>query len=210
MIDIVIVGAGGFAREVYYWAKVAFPANEYRIKGFLSDYPDDLAQYENIHEPILGKIIEYDIQPNDHFLYAIGSIENKRKLVTELKKKGAHFLTLIHPTAIVVDSAKLGEGVILCPFTLVSDNVQIGDYVMVNSYASIGHDAIVGSFSLLCPYSTVLGWCKLEDEVFVGSHSTIVAKKNVGKGAQISANSVAQRNVPAGAFVIGVPGKIVV
>ncbi|NLW48209.1 MAG: acetyltransferase [Firmicutes bacterium] len=210
MIDIVLVGAGGFAREVYYWARDAFSSDEYQIKGFLSDFPNDLDGHKNITNPILGKILEYNIQPNDRFLFAIGSIERKRYLIKELKKKGAQFLTLIHPTTVVIDSAKLGEGVILCPFSLISDNVQLGDFVMVNNHAAVGHDAKVGGYSILSPYSSVLGWCELGEEVFLGAHSTIAARKKVGSETQISANSLALRNVPSKAFVLGVPGKTLI
>ena len=47
---------------------------------------------------------------------------------------------MIHPTAIIIPTAKIGEGVVICPYCLVSDNVQLDDFVMMNTYASCGHD----------------------------------------------------------------------
>ena len=42
MLNIIIIGAGGFGREVYQWAKDSFDNKEYKIKGFISNKPDDL------------------------------------------------------------------------------------------------------------------------------------------------------------------------
>src|SRR5438046_506016 len=69
MIDIIIVGAGGFGREVYQWASVSFSPDQYRIKGFLSQNCHDLDGY-NVRLPILGNDQTYYVKPNDRFLYA--------------------------------------------------------------------------------------------------------------------------------------------
>jgi len=204
--NIIIVGAGGFGREVYLWAKDSFSKDQYKIKGFLDDNPKILDNY-NIDIGIMGSLDNYEIKKQDRFLFAIGDIETKKHIVTNLKKKGAQFLTLVHPTVIVVDTAKIGEGVIICPFCLVSDNVILNDFVMMNTYSSCGHDARVGKYCILSPYSTINGFGVLEDEVFLGTHSTVIPGKKVGYKSKISANSVVMRDVPPNKMVFGVPGK---
>src|SRR5689334_6120421 len=129
MLDLVIVGAGGFGREVYQWAKDSLPANQYRLKGFLSSRPDDLDGFE-IPEKVLGDDASYAVQENDRFVFAIGSIEAKKHSVERMQARGIQCVTLIHPTAVVASSAVIGEGVILCPFVLVSDHVVLADFVM--------------------------------------------------------------------------------
>lgn len=208
--DIIIVGAGGFGREVMQWARSTFDRNQFRLKGFLDD---DSECINNTHcgLPWLGSIAEgkdrYAIQENDRFLYAIGNIENKRSIIQGLKKRGAQFINLIHPTAIVSDSAKLGEGVVVCPFALVSDQATLDDFTMVNFYASCAHDVTIGKYSILSPYATVNGFSQLEEEVFLGTHATVTAYLSVGTKSKISANSVAMKDVPPNSIVYGVPGK---
>jgi len=124
-------------------------------------------------------------------------------------EKKVKFLKLIHPTAIVVDTAKIGDGVIICPFCLVSDNVRLDDFVMMNIYSSCGHDARVGKYCILSPYATLNGFVILENEVFLGTHSTVIPGKRVGYKSKVSANSVVMRNVPPNKIVIGVPGKAI-
>ena len=206
MYDIIIIGAGGFGREVYLWTKDSFPKDQYTIKGFLDDNPRILDNYD-IDISIIGNLDNYEIKNQDRFLFAVGDIDIKKSLIVRLKRRGAKFLTLIHPGAIVANTAKIGEGVIICPFCLVSDNVLLEDFVMMNVYSSCGHDVKVGSYSILSPYATLNGFVILEDEVFLGTHATVIPYKKVGCKSKISANSVVMRDVPPNKMVFGVPGK---
>lgn len=208
MYNIIIVGAGGFGREVYLWTKDSFPDDQYKIKGFLDDNPRILNNY-NMDIGIIGDLDGYEIEKQDRFVFAIGDIDVKKRLVTRVKKKGAKFLTLIHPTAIVANTAKIGQGVIICPFVIVTDHAQLGDFVMMNIYSSCGHDVKVGNYSILSPYATLNGFVILEDEVFLGTHTTVIPGKRVGYKSKISANSVVMRNISPNKIVFGVPGKAI-
>ena len=206
--NIIIVGAGGFGREVYLWAKDSFSQDQYKIKGFLDDNPRILDNYD-MNVGIIGNLNSHEIKNQDRFIFAIGDIDIKKRLIIKMKKRGAKFLTLIHPTAIMANTTKIGEGVIICPFCLVSDNVLLEDFVMLNIYSSCGHDAKVGSYCILSPYATLNGFVILEDEVFLGTHTTVTPYKRVGYKSKISANSVVMRDVPPNKIVFGVPGKAI-
>lgn len=208
MYNIIIVGAGGFGREVYLWAKDSFSKNQYRIKGFLDDNPKILNNY-NMDIGIIGNLDNYEVKNQDKFLFTIGDIDIKKHLIAKLKKKGARFISLIHPTALIANTAMIGEGVIIFPFVIISDYVKLGDFVVMNSYSSCGHDAKVGDYCILSPYATLNGFVILEDEVFLGTHTTVISYKKVGYKAKISANSVVMRNVPPNKMVFGVPGKAI-
>jgi len=209
--DLILVGAGGFGREVYQWTTDwirSRPADgdTYRIAGFLSDTANDLDGF-SLPVGILGTPGEYEVRPNDRFLIAIGTVSVRKRIVEDLKLRGAQFHTLVHPTAVVGDAVKLGEGVILCPFATVTTHVELSDFVMLNIYASAGHDARVGRYGVLCPYATLNGFAMLEDEVFVATHATVTAYRRIGRGATIGANSLVLRDVPPEALIVGVPGK---
>jgi sugar O-acyltransferase (sialic acid O-acetyltransferase NeuD family) len=207
MDNILIVGAGGFGREVYQWAKDAFGSKNYHFKGFLSKNTHDFDAY-NLKLPILGNPLTYTIESEDKFIFAIGDIDVKKRITTHLKANGGQCLTLIHPTALVADTASIGEGAVVCPFATVCDHAIIDEFVMMNFYSSCGHDAQVGKYSILSPYATLNGFARLEEEVFMGTHATVTAGTLVGRRSKINANSIAMRDVPPGSFVFGVPGKI--
>jgi sugar O-acyltransferase (sialic acid O-acetyltransferase NeuD family) len=210
MLDIVIVGAGGFGREVYHWARPLFESHNYRFKGLIDDKPSPKDASED-YLKVLGTIRsgenQYKITETDRFVYAIGNIDIRKEILTELKGNGAEFITLIHPTAIIAETARIGEGVVVCPFALISDRAIISDFAMINFYASCAHDSVVGKYSILSPYATMNGHSELEEEVLLGTHATVTAQAKIGAGSKINANSVAMNSVPPNSFVYGVPGK---
>ena len=210
MIDLVIVGAGGFAREVYNWTLDAIKAQdgEYRIKGFLSVEPNLLDSF-SLDVGILGDEFNYEIQPNDQFVIGIGTVATKARVVNTLREKKATFYSLVHPTAIVCPSARLGVGAVLCPFTVVSADVQIGDFTMMNLYSSAGHDAKIGDFCVLSPYATLNGGVVLEDRVFLGTHATVLAQKTIGVDAQVSAGGLVVRDIPANHTLLSKLGPLI-
>lgn len=201
--EYIIVGAGGFGREVYQWAKDSF--KDYECKGFIDDNKDALAGFK-INQKIISKITDYSVSANDNFLLAIGNVEAKKKVVSYLKNKGAKFLSLVHPTAMVFPNALIGEGVVLCPFTIVSDSVELGDFTMLNIYSSCGHDSKVGNWSILSPYATLNGFAVLEEDVFIGTHSTVISKVTVKKSTKVAANSFVRKNTKENSIIVGVPG----
>jgi len=203
---IFIVGAGGFAREVVRWAFDSWPSHIAKVAGFLANQP---WQPEHLARqlPILADPRDFEPKPGDGLLLAIGIPQVRRAVAETLEHRGGRFLTLIHPTAIVADSAAIGRGSILCPFTIVSDSCAVGRLTLMNSYSSLGHDASTGAFTVLSPYATLGGAASVADDVFLGMHAAIAPRKHVGCRSQVSANSAAMNDVPADSLVYGVPGR---
>ena len=209
MRNILIAGAGGCGREVWEMALTIFPEDEYHLKGFLSDDLTVLDSFPEIsaRTPVIGTIIDYEVQEDDYFLLAIGSPGGRRLVAERLKAKGAKFLTMVHPTAQISPLAKIGQGTIIYPFCLVTNMVQLGEFCLLNAYAGCGHDAEVGAYSVLCPHATVLGYTSMGEECFLGTSAMAGPKKKFGNRVTISANSAALRSAPDDAFICGVPGN---
>ena len=209
ILDIVIAGAGGCAREVYDMALDTYSSEEYQVKGFLSDFPEDLDDFPELKrgKGILGTIEGYEIQENDRFLLAIGDVKGRAKVLQKLLMRGAKFISLVHPTVQFFRNVRLGEGVIVYPFVILSDHVHIGDYGFINAYSSIGHDAVLGENTVLCPFTAVGGGAKLGANCFTGPHVTIRPRITIGANSSVSANSFVARSAPEDSFIIGAPAK---
>lgn len=206
MNNIIIVGAGGFGREVESLLGDCFSRNEYRFKGFLGRSDPNLDAHRS-GGSIIGDPDSYQPCDGDRFILAIGNIAARRQVVETLTSRGARFLTMVHPTAKLIDSASLGIGAVLYPHSFVSNAAALGDYVHLSLFASVGHDGQVGEFSLLSPYSTLNGFASVANDVFVGSHTTIGPGTVVGEHCVISANSSVLRDIPPDRFVFGVPAR---
>ena len=204
---IIIVGAGGFGREVLQWARHAWPEHTGRIAGFLSEDPHALDGHAATL-PILGSPADFELRLGDGLVLAIGIRGVRREVAERLAARGARFLTMIHPTAIVADTAVIGAGTVICPYAVVSDAVRLGRFVLVNYHASLGHDASAGDFAVLSPYATLGGGACVASDVFLGLHATVGPAKRLGAGSVVSSNSVALVDVPEGCLVYGVPGRV--
>jgi sugar O-acyltransferase (sialic acid O-acetyltransferase NeuD family) len=205
---IIIVGAGGFGREVLQWARHAWPEHVHKIAGFLSADPDKLNGHAT-SLPILGSPADFQPQPGDGLVLAIGVPDVRRQVAEQLIGNGARFLTVIHPAAVVAGTAQVGIGTIICPYAIVSDSVRLGRFVLVNYHASLGHDASAGDFAVLSPCATIGGGARLFADVFLGLHASVGPGIAVGPRAKVSSNSCVLASAPADSLIYGVPGRIV-
>ena len=204
---ILIVGAGGFGREVLRWACAAWPEWGGRIAGFLSADPEILAGRGD-SLPILGDPATFSPQPGDAFLLGIGIPMVRRQVAESLEARGAEFLTLMHPTAVIASNAALGTGTIICPHAVVSDAAQVGRFVLVNYLASLAHDSVAGDFAVLSPYATLAGGACIGPDVFLGLHASVGPGVTIAHRSKVAANSCALADVPPDSLVHGVPGRV--
>lgn len=203
---ILIVGAGGFGREVLHWARDAWPERDSRIAGFLSADPDILDGHD-CGVKVLAHPEQYEPRPGDALLLAIGIPEIRRRVAEGLAARGAEFVTLIHPTAIVSPTAVIGPGTIVCPGAIVSDAARTGRCVLVNYHASLAHDAWAGDHAVLSPYAALAGGARVAEDVFLGIHASVGPGVSIGPRSKVAANSCALHDAPPDSLVHGVPGR---
>lgn len=208
MKNIIIVGAGRLGRELACWLEHVVRDGENRIAGFLDDTREISGRLNDEYPyPVLGGIDGYRIVPDDLFVIAIGDPKSKVRIARNLESRGASFFSLIHPTAVVARTARLGKGVILSPYSLVSADAVLDDFVTLNTYASVGHDVSVGEGSTISSHVDLTGGVQLKSGVFVGSSASLLPKITVGAGATIGAGAVVVRSVGDGVTVYALPAK---
>lgn len=206
MKELIIVGASGFGREVLQWAKdVNKNSNFWEIKGFIDDNPHALDGYKCDY-PILGGIKEWVPSQNEVFSCAIAIPRIKELLVGILKAKGANFITIVHPTAIIGEFCEIGEGLVVTPRAKISPNVKIGNFVTILG-SGVGHDAVIDDFSSISGNCSINGHVIIGKRVFVASNACIAPSKKVGDDSFIGMGSMVISNVPAGTKVMGNPAR---
>lgn len=208
MTRIIIVGGGGFGRELIVHASDAHTAGRGpAVTGYLDDAGDVLRPLGYDLE-WLGRVSDYTPRTGDLFALGLGGIDAKRRTVERLSAVGGEFATVIHPTSLVTNRTKIGRGVILGPFTGTGTDTQIGDFVTINSYSGLGHDAEIGSYTTLSAHVDVMGHARIGSGVLVGSRASILPKVKVGDGAKIGPGAVVYRSVPSGATAYAPPAKL--
>jgi serine O-acetyltransferase len=82
--------------------------------------------------------------------------------------------------------------------------VHINPGAVLGRNCDLAHGVTIGASAMGRQGVPVLG-----DDVYVGARATLAGKIKIGNGAKIAANTLVINNVPAGATVMGVPGRIV-
>jgi sugar O-acyltransferase (sialic acid O-acetyltransferase NeuD family) len=207
MNDIIVVGASGYGREVFQYVKdIAAHRPDVRPKGLLDDDPSLRAGVGG--EAIIGDTRTYAIQADDRFVVSAGNPAVRQSLAERLAGRGATFMTLVHPTAYVSPSARIGTGCVVSPFASVGSRAQLDDHVLLVMYASVAHDCSVGSFCSFSPYAAVAGGSVVGPRVFFGGHALVTPMRHVGQDCKIAAGAVVYRDVPDGSLAAGNPAKV--
>ena len=210
MRNVVILGAGGQAREVR-WLINEVNAVEVKYK-FLGYLVSDLAAVgpRDSCGEILG---DYDwLTKNrsriDAVAIAIGNPAARLKVAKELKTllPDAEYPSLIHPTVILDRaSARIEEGVLLCAGVVATVNITLKAFALCNFGCTLGHEAVVGRGSVVNPGANISGGVVIGNGVLVGTGAQILQYLTVGEGATVGAGAVVTKHVPPGSTVKGIP-----
>ncbi len=207
MKNLIIIGARGFGREVYDLATQCSGYNiEYVIKGFLDDKMDALNGFEN-YPQIISSVEDYEIQENDIFVCALGTVKWKKYYAELILEKGGSFINLIHPSTKLNTNVCVGIGLIVFMYANISNDCIIEDFVTIQGYVGLGHDTKIKKWAHLSSYSFTGGFVILEEESTLNTRATILPHITVRKGATVGASSLVIKNVKEHTTVFGVPAK---
>ncbi len=207
----VIIGAGGFAREVLDIFEACNDAGQdYEVLGYLVE-----AQYGQPgtlinDKPILGDFDWLTQHASEgRLLCGVGDPAVRKRLVERARDCGARFGNIIHPSAILTRRVILGEGVVITAGCIFTNQIRIGNHVHVNLNCTVGHNAILGDFATLAPGVHVSGWVTLGEGCYVGTGANIIDRKAIGAWSMVGAGSVVIDDVPPYSTVVGVPAKVI-
>ena len=205
MKNLLIIGARGFGREICYLAtQCPGYGTEYRVKGFLDDKKDALDAFEG-YPPVINSVEDYLVDDDDVFICAVGDVKHKKKYIRIIKDKGGKFISLIHPTANIDMSARIGEGCIVLAYATLGAGSVIGDYVVIMETVIVSHDARVGDYTRIDSNAVCVGGAVIKDEVTI--HTSAIINQNivVERGAVVGAGSFVIRKVKEDTTVFGNP-----
>ena len=211
---LVILGAGGFAREVRWLLGELHGGARYRFAGYAVS---DLARL-GPHDSQAEVVGDFDwlATHRDRFsalAFGIGNPGAKDRIARQLDAllPDVEWPSLIHASVrIDHESATIGRGVVLCAGVLATVSITLNDFVMVNLGCTLGHEASLGRCGVLNPTVNISGGVDLGERVLVGTGAQVLQYVNIGDDATIGAGAVVTKDVPAGVTVIGIPAKPVV
>jgi sugar O-acyltransferase (sialic acid O-acetyltransferase NeuD family) len=201
---VAVLGAGGHGKVV---ADVAL-CSGHEVVAFLDDSPGKVGTH------IWGiPVLSWDRFLADTALHgaalalAFGDNRARQRSVERVHAAGRDLATLVHPTAAVARTARLGAGTVVMAGAAVNPDAVVGDGCIVNTGAVVEHDCVIGDFAHLSPNAALGGGVKIGARTHLGLGAVALPLVQIGADVRVGAGAVVHRDVADGLTIVGVPAE---
>ncbi len=202
----IVMGAGGHGRSV---ADALELQLKHRIDGFIDD-DSTLFNQEVMGYPVLGNqdwLWEQARHRKIQVALGLGNGASRRKLLEACLEHHVTVITVIHPTAIVAQSVKIGEGTVILSRANLCANAQLGRGVIIGTAATIEHDVRIGDFTLIGPNVVTGGGVRIMEQALIGLNSQLLPGVLVESNTVVGAGAVVTRNLSESIVAYGIPAR---
>ena len=191
MKNIAVIGSGGLGREVLgIIQSINRKENSWNFIGF---YDDNLSNDFINGFPILGQIDELNqINEELNVVIAIGNPKIKKLIKNKIVNSQIKFPTLIHPSVEIYseENVVLGKGVVIAANSVLTVNIEISDFVYINTAVVIAHDTKIGKYSMIMPTVSISAGGEIGEKVYIGNGTKIDYYVHIKNNEIIPAGSV--------------------
>ncbi|MGU3304927.1 acetyltransferase [Pseudomonas sp. M5A4_2d] len=211
-----LIGAGGHGREV-------MPMLRSMIKGTPAESNSELLfVVENLEAPTqingyraISLQAFFELDGIKRFNIAIGDSKARQRIADVCMAGDISPFSLIAPSAMLLDSNEIGEGVMISAQTIITSNVKIGRFFQVNNQCNISHDCVIGDFVTFGPGVKCNGNVTIGDHAYIGAGALIKqgrhgAPLKIGAGAVVGMGAVVVKDVEPYTTVVGNPARLLV
>jgi sugar O-acyltransferase (sialic acid O-acetyltransferase NeuD family) len=208
--DLLIIGAGGFARETAEAVRAINAEREtWHLLGFLDDDPRRHgAEISGLC--VLGATDEVHARPEASVLICTGRPDNyvsRRMIAERLDLDDERFATVIHPTASIGSTCRVGIGSVLLAHVALTAEVVVGRFVAIMPQVVLTHDVHVDDWATLGSSVLVGGGCHVEQGAYIGAGACLRERTTIGERAMVGMGSLVTRDVPAERLWYGTPAR---
>lgn len=195
---MLLYGASGHAKVIISCLR----ANEVSVVGI---FDDDLSKKELKQTSVVGNY-HPDYEPEEQLIISIGANHIRQKVAAFIQHR---FGKAIHPSALIDNSVKVGEGSVVFHNAVLQADVQIGKHVIINTSASIDHECLIEGFVHIAPGAILCGNVRVGVGTLIGAGTIVTPNLQIGKSCLIAAGSVITKNIPDFAIVRGNPARVI-
>ena len=212
MKSIVVIGAGGMAREVAWTiAELNRVSERYDFLGYIVTDLAQLGPYDS-REQVLGDYSWFERNPGRAACAAIGigTPAVRLRVAAELSRRlpEMEWPALVHPTAIFdAASCRFARGSFVGAGVVATCNVVLEEFALANFACTVGHEARLGRGSVVNPGANISGGVEIGEGVLIGTGARVLQYCKVGAGATVGAGAVVTRDVAPGVTVTGIPAR---
>ena len=209
-VELLIVGTGGQARETAQlarqidpfqerWNRISYVCEDAAHRG--QDLPYGTVRYTDSELGHLSEVVDVAI--------GIGHPSIRRRIAQELVAYAPlQFPNLIHPSVEVdVAVVTLGRGNLICKGVVVTCDIVIGDFNLLNWNVTVGHDARIGSCCVISPGCNISGRVTIGNECLLGTGTQILENLEIVGRTTVGAGALVRSSIHEPGTWVGVPAK---
>jgi sugar O-acyltransferase (sialic acid O-acetyltransferase NeuD family) len=208
---IVILGAGGHAREVLDVIDAINQENpRFEMLGFVVEPGYEPPGTMINDKPVLGHFDWLEEHRGEvKAVCGVGFSAPRYRVVKKMDQLGVKFVNLVHPNALLTRWVTMGTGVIITAGCILTNQITIGNHVHINRMSNIGHDNVLEDFATVSPGANLSGNVTLKEGCFIGTGASIIEGQTVGAWSRIGAGAAVIDDIPANTTAVGVPAEVV-
>ncbi|MFT9371803.1 acetyltransferase [Paenibacillus sp. T2-29] len=206
MRKIVIWGSGGHAREINWLCEEL----GVKVAGFLDERPEMKGQIVN-GAPVLGTLndieaLKYEVEL---ICAGVGDPALKKRFVNNTIQLGFRIAApLIHPRIRLSRRNTIGEGSMVFEGAVLSDNIKIGQHVIINRSVNVSHDAVIGDYVTIAPGVNLAGNVTIDEGAYIGIGASVREKRHIGCWSMIGGGAFVKEDIPEFSMAAGVPAVV--
>jgi sugar O-acyltransferase (sialic acid O-acetyltransferase NeuD family) len=208
MDNIILVGSSGHAKVVI---DIVEQQGQYKIVGLLDAFRK--IGEETLGYSILGAESDLPKLIESHnlkgALIAIGDNFIRAKVAEKIAiiAPNLPFVSAIHPNASIGRGTTIGAGSVVMAGCAVNPCCSVGNFVILNTNASLDHDSCMENYSSLAPRASTGGSCRIGAYSAISIGATIRHGIAIGEHTVVGAGSVVLKNLEANCIAYGIPAK---
>jgi len=211
MQKVVILGASGFAKEVYcIFLDFNKVKPQWEVLGFIDD------NREKHGKVLCGKSVLGDFswfqgidRSEIKVIPGVSSGKIKKIFDERARKLGLVFCTIIHPSVIISPFVDVGDGTVIAGGNIITADIEIGRHVSINMNCTVGHDTVLEDYSNAAPGVHLSGNVLVKEGADLGTGTAVIQGLTIGKWSVIGANASVIKNIPDYVTAVGVPAKVI-
>jgi len=187
---VIIIGASGHGKVIADIVK----ASGDKFVGYLDD---------NETKKTLGKTDAWKNYSDCSFIIGIGNAEVRKKI----SNLPINYYTAIHPSAIVSETAKIGEGTVIMPNAVVNADSAIGKHCIINTSAVVEHDNIIGDYSHISVGAKLGGNVSVGNSTWIGIGAAVKNNVTIAGNVVVGTGAVVVKSISESGTYVGVPAR---
>ncbi len=210
MPKLCIVGSGGLAKEAGQLARQIDPRGlQWKEIAYVG--PSGEALGRRLHYGVVEYTDDdfFDVKQACDVIVAVGHPQLRQRLAQRAILNSAFcFPNLVHP-AVDIDPelVRMGRGNMICKGVVMTCDIAIGDFNLINWNATIGHDCSIGSWNVINPSSNVSGNTSIGDACLLGTGSQVLERLHIASEVLIGAGGVVTSSILQSGVYVGVPAR---